>query len=202
MAKGFNERERETIRQKLMDAAEACWGKYGIKKTSVDELVSMANISKGSFYLFYPSKEHLFMDTFERIDERTKEKLFSMLNNSAGSKSETFTSIIRHLFSEVQKSPWMLNANNGDLELLIRKLPPERVGNHLSMDDSATAELIKYLGVNPGIDPKLVSGVFRAVFMMLLHKDEIGADIFDDVIGYMVNAVTAKLFQDEQNQND
>ena len=37
MAKGFNERERETIRQKLMDAAEACWGKYGIKKTSVDE---------------------------------------------------------------------------------------------------------------------------------------------------------------------
>ncbi|MFR5759913.1 MAG: TetR/AcrR family transcriptional regulator [Bacteroides cellulosilyticus] len=31
-----------------------------VRKTSVDELVKYANISKGAFYLFYTSKELLF----------------------------------------------------------------------------------------------------------------------------------------------
>lgn len=197
MAKGFNEREKETIREKLMDAAEVCWSRYGLKKTSVDELVAMASISKGSFYLFYPSKEHLFMDAFERIDRRIKERLFGMLCDAGGSKKEIFLNAIRFLLDEVKKTPWMLNISKGDLELLLRKLPPERVENHLSSDDSAAIELIKHLGIKPGIDPKIISGAYRAIFLMLLHKEEIGGDILDDVIGYMIDAVTGKLFIDE-----
>lgn len=119
-----------------------------------------------------------------------------MLSHSEGSKREILTSVIKHIFNEVQKSPWMLSIDKGDLELLIRKLPPERVGNHPNMDDSATTELINRLGLTPNIDPKLVSGVFRAIFMMLLHKEEIGLDIFVDVIGYIIDAVISKLFQD------
>lgn len=197
MAKGFSEREKEAIRQKLMDAAEVCWSRYGLRKTSIDELVAMANISKGSFYLFYPSKEHLFMDTFERVDKRTKESLFSMLGNSGGDKKETLIGVIKLLIGDVKKTPWMLNISKGDLELLVRKLPPERVASHLNSDDSAAVELIKYLGVAPAADPKLISGVFRAIFLMLLHKEEIGEDILDDVIDYLIDAVTGKIFMDE-----
>ncbi|HEX2947580.1 MAG TPA: TetR/AcrR family transcriptional regulator [Clostridia bacterium] len=197
MAKGFNEREKEAIRQKLMDAAEVCWGRYGLRKTSVDELVAMANISKGSFYLFYPSKEHLFMDTFDRIDTRTKERLFAMLANSGSDKKEILTGVIRFLIKEVKKTPWMLNMSKGDLELLIRKLPPERVAKHLNSDDDAAVELMKYLDIRPDADPKLVSGVFRAIFLMLLHSDEIGEDIMDDVIDYMIDAVIGKMFSNE-----
>ena len=196
MAKGFNEREKETIREKLMDAAEVCWGRYGLKKTSVDELIAMANISKGSFYLFYPSKEHLFMDTFERIDKKTKERLFAMLGNTGGDTKETLTNVIRFLIAEIKKTPWMLNINKGDLELLVRKLPPERVEKHLNSDDSAVVELIKYLGIKPVTDPNIISGAFRAIFLMLLHEEEIGGDILDDVVDYMIDAVTGKLFVD------
>lgn len=60
MAKKFSDKEKEMIQERLLSKAEICWGKYGIKKTSVDELVRMAGISKGAFYLFYPSKELLF----------------------------------------------------------------------------------------------------------------------------------------------
>ena len=199
LAKGFNEREKEAIRQKLMDAAEVCWGRYGLRKTSVDELVSMANISKGSFYLFYPSKEHLFMDAFERIDARVKERLYDLLGSSGGDKKETLTKVIRLLIDEVKKTPWMLNMGKGELELLIRKLPAERVAKHLSSDDSAAVELISQLGIEKAVDPKLVSGVFRAIFLMLLHEEEIGADILDSVIDYLVDAVTGKMLRDEGN---
>lgn len=202
MAKGFSDREKEVIKTKLMDAAEVCWGKYGLKKTSVDELVAMTNISKGSFYLFYPSKEHLFMDVFDRIDQRIKAEMFEKLKNAAETPKDTFKSVIMLLFNETRRSPWLLNMNEGDLELLIRKLPPERVSAHLSDDDSSATELIKILGIDPGVDHKIISGVMRAIFLTLLHKQEIGDDIFEDVISYLLDAVTDKLFKDTYSQND
>lgn len=199
MAKGFTEREKEAIRLKLMDAAEECWGRYGLKKTSVDELVAMANISKGSFYLFYPSKEYLFMDVFDRIDKRIKSEMFKALQNGSGSKKEIFTATMRQLMKEVQKTPWLLNLHEGDLELLTRKLPPERIGSHLGSDDNAAMELLKVLVINAAAEEnKLISGVFRAIFLMLLHRQEIGTEVFDNVMDYLIDASVTKLFDELQ----
>lgn len=199
MTKGFNERERETIREKLMDAAEICWGRYGLKKTSVDELVAMANISKGSFYLFYPSKEHLFMDVFDRIDQRSKAELFRIVQDATGNRKEIVVSVIRYLVGEVKKTPWVLEMHQGDLELLLRKLPPERVEKHLKDDDNAMDTLFQLLGIRTEVDPKLLSGVFRSIFLLLLHKQEIGEDIFDSVIEYLLGSIVDKLFQEVQD---
>ncbi len=202
MAKGFSEREKEAIKSKLMDAAEECWGKYGLKKTSVDQLVSMANISKGSFYLFYPSKEHLFMDVFDRIDQRVKAEMFNKLQEAGGNPRESFMSVIRLLFEEAKKMPWILNMYKGDLELLVRKLPPERVGSHLSNDDNAASNLLKFLNIKTPGDPKIISGAMRAIFLTLLHKSEIGEDVFDDVLDYLLQAVTDKLFRENSSVAD
>ncbi len=200
MAKGFSEREKEAINNKLMDAAEECWGKYGLKKTSVDQLVAMANISKGSFYLFYPSKEYLFMDVFDRIDQRIKAEMFNKLQEAGDNPKESFISVVRHLFKEAKKTPWILNMYEGDLELLVRKLPPERIGIHLNNDDNAVLDLLRVLNIEPSDDPKTISGAMRAVFLTLLHKSEIGEDIFDDVLDYLLQAVTDKLFSDGSSQ--
>lgn len=195
MAKGFSEREKDAIRQKLMDAAEVCWGKYGLKKTSVDELAAMANISKGSFYLFYPTKEHLFMDALEQIDLRSKAVLFNTVQNAKGSRKDVFVSVIKQLYGEVRKTPWILNIQNGDLQLLMRKLPPERVENHLKDDDNAAGKLFDLLDIKSDEDPKLISGVLRSVFLLLLHENEVGKEIFDDVVNYIIDSVVLKLFK-------
>ena len=200
MAKGFSESEKAAIRQKLMDAAELCWGKYGLKKTSVDELVGIANISKGSFYLFYPTKEHLFMDVFERIDTRTKTELFHMMQNATGSKKEIFISIIKQVLKEIQKNPWILHMHQGDLELLLRKLPPERVEKHLKNDDSSAVELLTLLDIDANVNPEMISGAMRSLFLMLLHKQEIGEEIFEDVMGYLLDALVLKLFEGVQEK--
>ena len=200
MAKGFSEREKEVIRQKLMDAAEVCWGKFGLKKTSVDELVRMVNISKGSFYLFYATKEHLFMDVFERIDTRSKTEMFNIMQKAEGSKKEIFVSVIKQMYKEVQKTPWVLNMHNGDLELLLRKLPPERVERHLKDDTGAVVELFKLLDIDMKVDSEVISGVMRSLFLMLLHKQEIGDEIFEDVVNYMIDAIIIKLFEGVQEK--
>lgn len=61
MARSFSEREKENIRKSLMDICKQNWTQYGYKKTSVDEICKQAGISKGAFYLFFESKEALFV---------------------------------------------------------------------------------------------------------------------------------------------
>ena len=50
----------------LTAAARYAAAQGSMKKISVDELCAEAGISKGAFYKFYPSKEHLFLDVMER----------------------------------------------------------------------------------------------------------------------------------------
>ena len=65
MAVSFSDQEKQVIIFKLKEAAAACATVAGIRKTTVDQLVEAAEISKGMFYKLYPSKEMLFLEMLE-----------------------------------------------------------------------------------------------------------------------------------------
>ena len=53
---------KETEKHSLiMNAAATIFAKYGYKKTTVDEIVSAAGISKGLFYHYYTDKKQLYL---------------------------------------------------------------------------------------------------------------------------------------------
>ena len=62
MPRAFTETEKETIRDKLMEAGRSCFLRFGMTKTTLDDLVKPAGIAKASFYLFFTSKEALFLE--------------------------------------------------------------------------------------------------------------------------------------------
>lgn len=72
MARSFTQTEKDNIRSKLIDECEKSWATYGYKKTSIDELCSKVGISKGAFYAFFESKEHLFCRVLDVLQERHK----------------------------------------------------------------------------------------------------------------------------------
>ena len=53
MPKSYSEQEREYIRKRLKEEAAKCLARYGVRRTTVDEIVKRVNIPKGTFYLFY-----------------------------------------------------------------------------------------------------------------------------------------------------
>ena len=69
MATAFSPQERERIRDSLLDAALKSAATQGMRHATVDGLAREAGISKGAFYRFYPSKEHLFLSMLERTHE-------------------------------------------------------------------------------------------------------------------------------------
>lgn len=79
MSTAFSDNEKELINLKLIEVAEECLKKYGVRKTTVDQIVQMTGISKGSFYNFYPKKEILFFTVLEEYQKSIIENLTKKL---------------------------------------------------------------------------------------------------------------------------
>lgn len=62
MPRKFTPREEQEITRALREAGRTIMGSRGVRKTSIDDLVRSAGISKGSFYRFYQSKEALALE--------------------------------------------------------------------------------------------------------------------------------------------
>lgn len=58
----MQETEKHTL---ILNAAATLFAKYGYKKTTVDEIVAMAGISKGLFYHYYPNKKQLYLYIYD-----------------------------------------------------------------------------------------------------------------------------------------
>jgi AcrR family transcriptional regulator len=57
----------EVRREELMDAAERLFLEKGVADTSVDEIVTAADVAKGTFYVHFASKDHLMAALQQRF---------------------------------------------------------------------------------------------------------------------------------------
>jgi AcrR family transcriptional regulator len=198
MPKTFSEQERKIIKQRLIEEAEQCLIRYGARKTTVDELVRRVNIPKGTFYLFYDSKELLFYDVFLQFHNEIHKK---MLAGAAGLKQdsspESLTRLIFDLYKQAEKSFLLKFITEGDLEMMLRKLPPEVMAEHAETDDFSIGQLISAI---PGLKPDRIpvfSAALRGVFLSMLHKNEIGDEVFDDALRVMIHGIVIQMFGGE-----
>lgn len=66
--------KKTQTRQKLMKAAAECFAEKGYAGCSVADIVERAEMSKGSLYVHFPSKEALFTSMIEEEHQRGAEK--------------------------------------------------------------------------------------------------------------------------------
>jgi len=199
MPKTFSDSERAYIRKRLLEEAQACLAHFGMRKTTVDELVKRVNIPKGTFYLFYPSKELLFFDVFCALHDELQADVLRRVEELQGnSNADTVTELIFQLYKQVDATFLYSFAASGDLELLVRKLPPEIAKAHAQKDDFSMEKLLSLL---PGVlvegNIKIFSAALRAIFCTMPHRREIGEDVFDDTIRVMLRGVVIQLFEGE-----
>lgn len=57
----------ELRREELLDAAQQLFLDKGLGATSIDDIASAAHVAKGTFYLYFPSKEALLLALQERF---------------------------------------------------------------------------------------------------------------------------------------
>ncbi|MDF2566922.1 MAG: TetR family transcriptional regulator [Oscillospiraceae bacterium] len=198
MPKTYSESERSYIKKRLIKEATLCLERFGMRKTTVDELVKRTKIPKGTFYLFYESKELLFFDVFCIFHDELHQKL---LKEIAAIKDDItpdkLTALILGLYKFVDRSFLLNFMTNGEMEFLIQRLPSEIVEAHAEKDDFSMEVLVSLVpGMKAG-NIKAFSAALRGIFLTMLHKHEIGEDIFDDALKLMIHGIVLQMFEEE-----
>jgi AcrR family transcriptional regulator len=60
------EREKEQRRESILDAAEKVFFSRGVKDATMDEIAGVAELSKGTLYLYFKSKEDIYFGIHHR----------------------------------------------------------------------------------------------------------------------------------------
>jgi len=198
MPRGFTDQEMDIIREKLMQAGQDCLEKFGIRKTNVEDLTRAAGISKGAFYKFYDSKEALFLEVLERFEETYRVEIIKRMDQYTGlSPREQVHSLLRDAFTQYWQNPLFSILNPQEYEVLVRKLPPERVAAHLESDDDFVGELVNLWqarGLPVRDDAPQISALVKSLFYVSLHAEEIGS-AFPAAFETLINLVADYLVE-------
>jgi len=196
LPKAYTDKEKDYIVKSLKKEAQECLLTYGIKKTTVDELVKRVNIPKGTFYLFYPSKEALF---FHVINDMHDEIQAQIAVEVAGFNEKIsvngLTDLFMRYFKMVDETNLLKLLVSGELESLMRKLPDDMVAEHLKKDDFSLEQMIALIPSAQGKNSESFSGAFRGIFMTMLYKREIGEKIYEEALRLMIRGLVLELME-------
>jgi AcrR family transcriptional regulator len=173
-------RQKEARPQQLLDAALTLFVEKGFAATRAEEVAQRAGVSKGTLYLYYPSKEELLKAVI-------REHLSSRIAAGAA-EAEKHRGAVAHLLREVF-SRWCLEVfdgpTSGVFKLIITEVRnfPDLAGFYTREVVQPAEQLIARI-VQRGIDsgefddldvPGVVHSLILPMVMLCLHKHSLGA---------------------------
>jgi TetR/AcrR family transcriptional repressor of uid operon len=66
---------KSEVRERIIESAIECFARTGFDKTKMDDIAKLSDLSKGTLYLYFKSKEDLFYGICQNSLEKVKEQL-------------------------------------------------------------------------------------------------------------------------------
>lgn len=174
MPRAFTRREKQLIQRRLISAGRTMFSTQGLKKTTVEGLADAAGISKGAFYIFFPSKEALFMDVIEQAEEQFRRELLATIDLPGPSPRSRLLAVFKRAFELVKTIPIFEFLTGSDIDVLFRRIPEEKLQQHLESDRRFFEELIircTDAGIAIRARPEEISQLLYPLVMAVLHDD-------------------------------
>ena len=198
MATAFTAEEKEVIKRKLHTVAKECLQRYGVKKTTVDQMAAMVDISKGSFYNFYSSKEMLFFAVLEEYQIDVMDRLTEQLDMEAKIDTNRLVQLLYDFYQDFRYSFMYTIFKNHEMELLVRKLPKEAITNHHLIDDRMVKKIVSRINIRENVSVEIVSALFRTIAMTILHIEEIGEEQFDTTLKLVIQGIVEQITKEDR----
>lgn len=198
MPKAFSEHEKEAIRAQLFEKGKKLFEKQGVKKTSVAELAQAAGISKGAFYLFYESKEELFMEILEGLETDFRRRIFDFSIRPKRNAQKLLAKLLKDALLTWDEYPLLKNFDLTEYEYLARKLPVERVQAHARRDDEFVDAFIKRIkrdGMPVKVSPRIVSNLMKSLFFVGLHREDLGTEAYQESMEILADLVARYIIE-------
>lgn len=182
---------KKTIDKKaeIRRCATELFSANGFKDTNVSDITKMAGIAAGTFYLYYSSKDALFMELYLEENEKLKRNIMESVNLD-GEPLNVMQEIMLRNMRGMMENPILREWYNKDIFQKIEQNFREENGvEKVDFLYSSFIELIKKWQaegkMRADIDSEMIMALFAAIITIDFHKDEIGFQFFPAIQGYL-----------------
>ena len=196
MPRAFTQHEKELIGARLLEQGWKQFAAHGLRKTNVEDLAQAAGISKGAFYLFYESKEALFMDVAEQAESLFRREVLAVIDLPGLSARARLVAVFKTAFSLFKTLPILQFLTGRDYEMLFRTIPAEKLHEHLASDRVFIETLVsrcREAGIPIQARTEEISGLLYALVLTIMHEDDLGPDVFPGTFDLMLELTAAYL---------
>lgn len=148
MPKLVNDREKELILEALYQNTIELIKEKGLRNVTVDNITQRANMAKGSFYKYYPSKEVFLYEVIKRSEREGFTRTENILSESKPNK-ELLVEILKGIY--IADDSIVLYVTPHDIEALMRKLPAEYYDREAKKSDDYFERTLHAIGAHKGI---------------------------------------------------
>ncbi|WMC94108.1 TetR/AcrR family transcriptional regulator [Kineothrix sp. MB12-C1] len=192
----FSENEKEQIKTRLLAEGERLFATYGLKKITINEIVSAVNIAKATFYTFYDSKEYLFLDIVQNIQLNIFMELDLLLEtNIALTNKQRVRQVFSTMYDLMLQFPILSQIDNRTLELISRKVSKERLSVFANQNLDAVFILDKH-EIKFNCTLAVASHTFQALYHGWLSLQGQKSEIQEMVLDILLNGVIEQIVND------
>ena len=197
MPRAFNERERNLIKERIRKAAASLMIRNGVRHTTIDAIVKSAMIPKGTFYLFYATKEELLFEVLENEHEKMEKSILEQISkvNPSTINPDSATELIYSFYKMVDEHPLLATISREDVTLISQRLPEERILKHLEEDRNMSAKLMRFLPLKDGITVETVSSSLHAIYFTMLHLKETADDKSEKLLKFIIRGIMIQILR-------
>lgn len=169
MPTAFTEEEMNRIRSELIHAGIRLSKELGLQKMSVEKLTDAVGIAKGSFYLFFGSKEDFILAIAEYAGIETQKMLLTKLNGRRQMSAHEFMEFFNgYLHSD-------LDLMNGltvhDFFWLKKHITKQVIFDPDAQIKTAELWLSLIYDVRPGVDAGTFVNLVKSIYAIREHSD-------------------------------
>lgn len=204
--KTYSEEEKNNIISRLKEEANILMQEKGVKKTTVDELVRRVGIPKGTFYLFYPSKEMLLFDVSQDFHEQVDNyiatgvmKIIKEKNIEKGMEMdfsdcvEELTDVILGAMQITYSSCLQVLLKPEAMNLILSKLPDDILEKHRQEDKKIGEGVFEGLAIKNGLRVEALVSAFMMLLFGGMYKREVGENNWYDSMRILIKGIVLQL---------
>ena len=188
----FSDDEKIQLREALVKTAKEAFVRFGLKKTSVEDLTTAVGIGQGTFYRFFDSKEELFFEILEREELMIADQINAMLSDCDLTKTTLKSVLIRSLTLMNENEMMSIVTAQGEYGRLLRRIPQGKLTSHLARERQCIQDKVEILqkrGVVRPVRPEVITGMLYGLSALYQHRKEIGINVFDEAVELLVDSV-------------
>lgn len=195
MSKGFTDQEKKDLKKRLIHIFVEKLNYQKISSINVDSLVKEVGIAKGSFYHLFKSKDELFGEVINQVQDNIINKSLEIAREENLPAKSKLKNLLFYLVETISQYPWIKQLSNVEYEKIIRRLPDETKQKLRQKDVTDLNRILKLLNLSTAYSYEKITVIVQIIFSSALNKKDYGEQ-YDESVKLMIDILIESMFKE------